>query len=128
MVSVITSLEGANLFNPPTSTLGCRRHPRMPGYCRARPRSSTTAASTPPVADLRAGVPNVVCSWFADQPFWAERVHALGAGPRPVPARRLTAQALGDAIAQPGCRRHCHVCAAIAVLDVRQPRRPGLWR
>jgi UDP:flavonoid glycosyltransferase YjiC (YdhE family) len=27
-------------------------------------------------------------------------VHALGAGPRPVPARRLTAAALGDAIAQ----------------------------
>jgi UDP:flavonoid glycosyltransferase YjiC (YdhE family) len=51
-------------------------------------------------AGLRAGVPNVVCPWFADQPLWAERVHALGAGPRPVLARRLTAQALGDAIAQ----------------------------
>jgi hypothetical protein len=28
-------------------------------------------------AGLRAGVPNVVCPWFADQPLWAERVHAL---------------------------------------------------
>jgi UDP:flavonoid glycosyltransferase YjiC (YdhE family) len=36
-------------------------------------------------AGLRAGVPNVICPWFADQPLWAERVHALGAGPRPVP-------------------------------------------
>lgn len=51
-------------------------------------------------AGLRAGVPNVICPWFADQPLWAQRVHALGAGPRPVPARRLTAAALGDAIAQ----------------------------
>jgi hypothetical protein len=58
---------------------------------------STTAASAPPA---RACASNVVCPWFADQLFWAERVHALGAGPRPVPARRLTAQAPGDAIAQ----------------------------
>ncbi len=51
-------------------------------------------------AGLRAGVPNVVCPVVFDQPLWAERVHALGAGPRPLPARRLTAQTLGDAIAQ----------------------------
>jgi UDP:flavonoid glycosyltransferase YjiC (YdhE family) len=65
-------------------------------------------------AGLRAGVPNVVCLWFADQPLWGERVHALGAGPRPVPARRLTAQALGDAIAQAvGDAAMCARAAAI---------------
>lgn len=30
---------------------------------------------------LTAGVPNVICPFFSDQPFWAHRVSALGAGP-----------------------------------------------
>jgi sterol 3beta-glucosyltransferase len=34
-----------------------------------------------------------------DQPFWGERVHALGAGPKPVPRQKLTAAKLGAAIA-----------------------------
>ncbi|MBE1530508.1 glycosyltransferase [Actinomadura algeriensis] len=49
-------------------------------------------------AGLRAGVPNVVVPFFVDQPFWGQRVHALGAGPRPVPFRELSAGALGDAV------------------------------
>jgi UDP:flavonoid glycosyltransferase YjiC (YdhE family) len=49
-------------------------------------------------AGLRAGVPNVVVPFFVDQPFWGSRVHALGAGPRPVPFAELTADALGDAV------------------------------
>ena len=56
--------------------------------------AGTTAAA------LRAGVPSVACPFFADQPFWAERVHTLGAGPRPLPARRLDAAALAAAIRQ----------------------------
>ncbi|WP_432133126.1 MULTISPECIES: glycosyltransferase [unclassified Streptomyces] len=47
-------------------------------------------------AALRAGVPNVVCPFFGDQPYWASRVHALGAGPPPLPARDLTADALAE--------------------------------
>ncbi|MEW9553744.1 glycosyltransferase [Nonomuraea sp. NPDC050783] len=38
---------------------------------------------------LAAGVPSVVCPFFSDQPFWGRRVAALGAGPAPLPARRL---------------------------------------
>jgi UDP:flavonoid glycosyltransferase YjiC (YdhE family) len=49
-------------------------------------------------AALRAGLPSVVVPVFADQPFWAQRVFELGAGPRPIPARRLTADALASAI------------------------------
>lgn len=49
-------------------------------------------------AGLRAGCPTVVCPFFADQPFWGRRIHALGAGPRPIPQRRLTAPRLADAI------------------------------
>jgi len=50
-------------------------------------------------AGLRAGVPTVICPFFGDQPFWGRRVPALGAGPQPIPQRRLTAEALSAAIA-----------------------------
>ena len=49
-------------------------------------------------AGLRAGRPTVVVPFFGDQPFWGARVHALGAGPRPLPQRSLTAERLGDAM------------------------------
>ena len=47
---------------------------------------------------LRAGVPNVVVPFFGDQPFWGDRVQALGAGPRPIPRDELTAERLAAAI------------------------------
>ncbi|MBK9714999.1 MAG: glycosyltransferase family 1 protein [Kouleothrix sp.] len=49
-------------------------------------------------AGLRAGVPIVICPFFGDQPFWGRRVAALGAGPEPIPQRRLTVDALSAAI------------------------------
>ncbi|GAB4212071.1 MAG: glycosyltransferase [Roseiflexaceae bacterium] len=49
-------------------------------------------------AGLRAGVPTVICPFFGDQPFWGRRVAALGAGPQPIPQRRLTAARLAEAI------------------------------
>jgi len=54
--------------------------------------AGTTAAS------LRAGVPTVVVPFHGDQAFWARRVRDLGAGPAPIPRRRLTAQRLADAL------------------------------
>jgi UDP:flavonoid glycosyltransferase YjiC (YdhE family) len=42
-------------------------------------------------AGMRAGVPTIVCPFFGDQPYWGERVAALGAGPRPLPVKGLTA-------------------------------------
>ncbi|MFC5824913.1 glycosyltransferase [Nonomuraea insulae] len=39
---------------------------------------------------LAAGVPNVVCPFFSDQPFWGRRVAAIGAGPPPLPISSLT--------------------------------------
>lgn len=47
---------------------------------------------------LRAGVPGVVVPFMVDQPFWGRRVHALGAGPAPLPQPGLTAEALARAI------------------------------
>lgn len=49
-------------------------------------------------AGLRAGVPTVICPFFGDQPFWGRRVAALGAGPQPIPQRKLTAENLAAAI------------------------------
>jgi len=49
---------------------------------------------------LRWGKPSVICPLFADQPFFGERVAALGAGPRPIHQKRLTAEKLAAAIEQ----------------------------
>lgn len=49
-------------------------------------------------AGLRAGKPSVVCPFFGDQPFWGERVAALGVGPEPIPQHKLSPEGLGAAI------------------------------
>lgn len=51
-------------------------------------------------AGLRAGKPSVIVPFFGDQPFWAERVHTLGAGPAPVPRKLLTPDTLARAVGQ----------------------------
>ncbi|MFI0424916.1 glycosyltransferase [Spongiactinospora sp. 9N601] len=50
-------------------------------------------------AGLRAGVPTVGVPILGDQPFWAGRVAALGAGPKPVPYGGLSADRLARAVA-----------------------------
>lgn len=55
-------------------------------------------------AGLRAGRPTLVVPFLGDQPFWGGRVHAIGAGPRPLPAARLTrdlTDRLGDLLGTP---------------------------
>jgi UDP:flavonoid glycosyltransferase YjiC (YdhE family) len=47
---------------------------------------------------LKAGVPSIVLPFTSDQPFWGRRVHALGAGPQPIPAQKLSLRALTEAI------------------------------
>jgi sterol 3beta-glucosyltransferase len=55
--------------------------------------SGTTAAA------LRCGLPSVTVPHFvSDQPFWARRVHELGAGPAPIPRKRLSAERLAEAL------------------------------
>jgi sterol 3beta-glucosyltransferase len=49
-------------------------------------------------AGLRAGVPSIVVPYFSDQPFWGQRVAALGVGPPPIPRQSLTAGHLAAAI------------------------------
>ncbi|MBK8022431.1 MAG: glycosyltransferase family 1 protein [Chloroflexi bacterium] len=49
-------------------------------------------------ASLRAGKPALIVPFTADQPFWGNRVAALGVGLPPIPHRRLTADALSAGI------------------------------
>jgi UDP:flavonoid glycosyltransferase YjiC (YdhE family) len=49
-------------------------------------------------AGLRAGIPAVTVPGSTDQPFWAARLRALGAGPSPVPRSRLSTSRLTAAI------------------------------
>ncbi len=46
----------------------------------------------------RAGIPQVVIPFFADQPFWARRVNAVGIGPAPLPRSRLAVGSLAERI------------------------------
>jgi sterol 3beta-glucosyltransferase len=49
-------------------------------------------------AGLHAGVPAVVTPFFGDQPFWGQRIHALGVGPKTIPRPQLTADNLARVI------------------------------
>lgn len=51
-------------------------------------------------AALAAGRPQVVCPFVADQPHWANRMHAVGVAPTPVRQQQLTAERLAAALVQ----------------------------
>lgn len=47
---------------------------------------------------LRAGKPSMIVPFIVDQLFWGKRVQGLGAGPEPIPAKKLSATNLAAAI------------------------------
>ncbi|SFJ98815.1 sterol 3beta-glucosyltransferase [Pseudovibrio ascidiaceicola] len=47
---------------------------------------------------FRAGVPCVLCPFFGDQPYWAQKSVALGVGAPSVPRKALTADKLASSI------------------------------
>ena len=49
-------------------------------------------------AGLRAGIPSIAIPFFADQPYWGQRIAVLGVGPTPIPRKQLTAERLAHAI------------------------------
>lgn len=51
-------------------------------------------------AGIKAGRPTVVVPFFGDQPFWGAMVARAGAGPTPIPHKRLTADNLAEAITE----------------------------
>lgn len=94
---VVTGWGGLRIPDPPPSVFVAETVP----YDWLLPRVAAVvhhggAGTT--AGGLRAGRPSVVCPFVADQPFWGERVAALGVGPRPIPQRKLTADNLSAAI------------------------------
>lgn len=49
-------------------------------------------------AGLRAGTPSILTPFSGDQPFWGQRVTALGVGPAAIPYNKLSTQRLASAI------------------------------
>ncbi|GAB7051035.1 glycosyltransferase [Catenuloplanes indicus JCM 9534] len=85
MLGLLRDLPGRVLVSaawdvPPSRNLfvaGALDHDAVLPRCRAAVHhggAGTTAAA------LRAGLPSLVCAVLGDQPFWGERVRALGAG------------------------------------------------
>ena len=64
-------------------------------------------------AGLRAGIPAVIVPFMADQPFWGRRVHAVGAGPKPIPVKKLSLGKLTQAILEAESEAHCRRARAI---------------
>jgi len=51
-------------------------------------------------AVLRAGIPQVVVPFMADQPFWGSRVHAIGVAPKPIRVNQLSVEKMVRAVAE----------------------------
>jgi sterol 3beta-glucosyltransferase len=51
-------------------------------------------------AGLRAGIPQVVVPFTADQPFWGGRVHAVGVGSTPTRVSQLSTEKMVSAMAE----------------------------
>ena len=47
---------------------------------------------------IAMGKPTVVVPFFGDQPFWGAMIYRAGAGPEPVPYKKMTAEILADSI------------------------------
>lgn len=47
---------------------------------------------------LRAGRPTLVCPFLGDQPFWGNQIRLLGAGPAPLPQRKITPERFADRV------------------------------
>jgi sterol 3beta-glucosyltransferase len=77
-------------------------------------------------AGLLASRPTVVCPFQGDQHFWGAAVHRTGAGPRPAPIRKLTAERLASAIRK--VRDDVDMRARAAELSIRIAGEDGTGR
>jgi sterol 3beta-glucosyltransferase len=70
------------------------------GWLFPRMRAIVHHGGAGTTAAVRAGVPQFIAPHFADQPFWARRVHELGVAAKPVSKHKLTVAALSAALLQ----------------------------
>ena len=77
-------------------------------------------------AGLLAARPTVVCPFQGDQYFWGAAVHRAGAGPQPMPVKKLTPDRLASAIR--AVRDDTDMQARAAVLSERIAQENGVGR
>jgi UDP:flavonoid glycosyltransferase YjiC (YdhE family) len=58
------------------------------------------AFSQPQATGRRAGIPNTVMPFMADQPFWGKSVHAIDAGLKPILVKDLSVEKLTQALVE----------------------------
>jgi sterol 3beta-glucosyltransferase len=68
------------------------------GFSQKWRRSSIIGGAGTTHYGVRGGVPSIIVPFFADQPFWGNRIKELGVGPDPIPRKKLTAKKLAKAI------------------------------
>ncbi len=71
-------------------------------------------------AGLRSGKPSVIVPFFGDQPFWGHLVHSVGAGTKPIPRKKLTADKLAAAIKEAVSNPDFHKRAGLIGKKIRQ--------
>ncbi len=76
--------------DPRIRIVGAIDHAALFGHCRGAVHHGGAGTT---YASLLAGLPTLICSVFADQPFWGSRVEKLGVGAT-IPFRKLTAARL----------------------------------
>ncbi|WP_159610366.1 glycosyltransferase [Glutamicibacter sp. JC586] len=91
-----TIIQGAGEINEP-NVLGIDEVPHQWLFPQVAAVVHHAGAGTT-AAGLRAGVPTVPVPIFTDQPFWAERIHSLGAAVAPLPYKKLSTESLASAI------------------------------
>ena len=74
---------------------------------------------------LRWGRPSLVCPVFGDQPFWAQRVYRIGAGPEPVAQKKLTPDNLARALKDLEHRDHMAAAGKAAEVMESEPGAKG---
>ena len=94
---IATGWGGLNVSNLPETIFKIDKAPHAWLFPRVSAVVHHGGAGTT-AAGLRAGKPTIVCPFLIDQPYWGERVHALGVGSKPIPQKKLTAEKLAKAI------------------------------
>jgi UDP:flavonoid glycosyltransferase YjiC (YdhE family) len=70
-------------------------------------------------AGLRAGVPALVIPHIADQFYWGQRVHELGAGPKPIRRARLDIERLAASLDELARSGELHAAASVLGEQIR---------
>ena len=75
-------------------------------------------------AGLRAGIPALIIPHIADQFYWGQQVHTLGAGPQPIRRAKLDITALAAALDELVNDRNLQLAAAALGQQIRAENGP----